>query len=473
MTPSEHDQARQPDLKAFLDNELPPWRRLAVRLHLARCASCREEMQAMQQTGNELRGQTTIDPLDPGLRSRILATVREMTPEPAAPAHPRRPVLMWGGAAFAALLLVAVFASRPRFAADFKSGEASLAASPPAASIPGSVGSPEVTDKAAESPASGSAAPALSRTYGGGSFSGSVASKLKTPQTKEMRTEKHIASAGRSSSKPENSVAMAAPEAQSIAGDRVYDQAKKVAAPPPVLKRQASARQSSVSNAYNAPSKGRRQAAVVSPRVPQTHDSLSGNRLKTPQEPVILDHAGFDINGYQFVTQGGQQISVPFKKSLNAVRFARATDGRMALTESVSPPILYLTPADSLVNDAVPGARWQPLPPALSSTQAFYVRPARDWEQFAAMRWYPNMTVVGGFTNDDSTSAAFTWLPGSHVQIGATLYPDFAAYRAYADAHPDALRLHAVYDSHDTLPPATPAPEAAKAAGSARGKSHR
>ncbi|MCW3095581.1 MAG: hypothetical protein JWL77_1199 [Chthonomonadaceae bacterium] len=432
----------------------------------------------MQQIGNELRGQTTIDPLDPGLRSRILATVREMTPEPAARAHPRRPVLIWGGAAFAALLLVAVFASRPRFAPDFKSGEASLAASPPAASMPASVASPGATDKAAELPASGSAVPAPSQSYGGASFSGSVASKQKMPQTEEMKTEKHIASGGRSPSRPENSAAMAVPETRSLAGDRVYDQAKKAAASPPILKEQTAARQSRGSDAFSAPLKSRQQVAVVSPREPQPHaNNLSGNRLKTPQEPIVLDRAGFDLNGYEFVAQGGQRVSVPFNKNLNAVRFARATDGRMALTESVSPPILYLTPADSLANDAVPGSRWQPLPPALSSTQAFYVRPARDWDQFAAMRWYPNMTVVGGFTIDDSTTAAFTWLPGSHVQIGATLYPDFAAYRAYADAHPDALRLHAVYDSVPTAPTlptsAATAPNPAKAAGSARGKSHR
>ncbi|MCW3055969.1 MAG: hypothetical protein JWN14_5139, partial [Chthonomonadales bacterium] len=40
MTPAEHNQAQQPNLKAYLDNELPLWRQFAVRLHLARCASC-------------------------------------------------------------------------------------------------------------------------------------------------------------------------------------------------------------------------------------------------------------------------------------------------------------------------------------------------------------------------------------------------------------------------------------------------
>ena len=94
MTPAEHNETQQPTLKAFLDNELSLWRRFAVRLHLARCASCREELRTMQQIGTELRGQTTIDPLDPGLRSRILAAVREMTPEPTPPVQTRQPVLI-------------------------------------------------------------------------------------------------------------------------------------------------------------------------------------------------------------------------------------------------------------------------------------------------------------------------------------------------------------------------------------------
>ena len=57
------------------------------------------------------------------------------------------------------------------------------------------------------------------------------------------------------------------------------------------------------------------------------------DRVAKPQQRMVLERAGFDLNGYQFVTQRGQQIAVPFKKSLDAVRFARATDGRMALDE--------------------------------------------------------------------------------------------------------------------------------------------
>ena len=45
----------QDDLKAYLDKELPLFRRLAVREHLTRCASCREEITQMTQMTTELR----------------------------------------------------------------------------------------------------------------------------------------------------------------------------------------------------------------------------------------------------------------------------------------------------------------------------------------------------------------------------------------------------------------------------------
>lgn len=366
----------------------------------------------MQQIGKELRGQT-IDPLDPGLRSRILATVREITPGPAAPAPSRRPVLIWGGAAGAALLAVAVFASHPRFAADYQQAEAPLAASRPAASAPVPFGySPQAAGKYSSTESDFDAAtPAQSRADTGKSFAGPRVSKAKAPNQEKPTMERGV----------------------------------------PVT--------------------------VLPPPRPQAGGaSVSVNRPEQTPKPIFLERAGFDLNGYQFVAQGGRRIAVPFKKSLNAIRFARAADGRMALAESASSPILYLTPADTLVNAAIPASHWQPLPPGISSAQALYVRPARDWEEFTAMRWYPNMTVVGGFASADPGNAAFTWLTGSHVQIGGTLYPDFAAYRAFADAHPAARRLHAVYDVAPASAPAamSPAlPQASKPARSLRSKPRR
>ena len=407
MTPAEHNQTQQPNLKAFLDKELPLWRRFAVRLHLARCASCQEEMRVMQQIGQELRGQT-IDPLDPGLRSRILATVREMTPERVASVPSRRPALVWGGTAFAALLLVAFFSSRPQFAPS-SVGMSSTSSAKSSVAAPSAATASDASEMAKNapmaSPAPGSDSADLAQPLGsaGGSFSGRMPAKSVSPMVERAKGESSPGPADESATLSQ------------IQGE-----------------------------------------------------SVAAKRNSRPQEaPVLLERASFDLDGYQFVTQGGKRVAVPFQKSLNAVRFARAINGRMALTASAAPPILYLAPADTLVNDAMPGSHWQPLPPGVSPAQPLYVHPAQDWEQFLTMRWYSNMTVVGGLSSADSTSAAFTWLPGSHVQIGPTLYPDFAAYRAFSDAHPEAQRLRAV---HDSIPTSPALPEASKAPGSAAGK---
>ncbi len=472
MTPAEHNQTQQPNLKAYLDNELPLWRRFAVRLHLARCASCQEEMRAMQQIGQELRGQT-IDPLDPGLRSRILATVREMTPEPVSPVRSRRPVLIWGGTAFAALLLAAIFVPRSKFAPDSGGMSYSLRAKsstamPPAASAGASkmaANSPDV----ASAPASDSAAPAQARGGAGGSFSGKTPAKPASPTYEQAKAESNLVPADESATlSPQKSFGGPVPQSQDYAAKKVDSEVKRMRAPSLAGGGRASDVPISGRDKFANPSPRRQEVAVVSPAVPLTHgETVTANRKSRPQEALLLlARAGFDLNGYQFVTQSGKRMAVPFQKSLNAVRFARATDGKMALAASADPPILYLAPSDTLINQAIPGSRWQPLPPGVSSPQPLYVHPAQDWEQFLSMRWYPNMTVVGGLSSADAVSTGFAWLPGSHVQIGPNRYSDFAAYRAFADAHPEAQRLRA---AHDSIPISPVLPEAAKAPGGARG----
>ena len=433
----------------------------------------------MQQIGKELRGQTAIDPLDTALRARILATVREMTPQPTAPVHSWRPALAWGGgAAVAALLLTAVFASHSRFAVDYQNTGADMAGST-GSSAPSSLANSQKTgaESASGSPTFASKAPAQSRAGMQSQVRKPTVSEPAKPQLEAPQAASGAGTADKSLSQREGFVSpvpQSAGAAGSFAGNGIRGQAKNITSAPGSPSEQPSDAQSLSRNTFGLYSKRRRVAAVVSPLQPSIHgESLSVAGRSKPKQPVALDRAGFDLDGYQFVAAGGQRITVPFKKSLNAVRFARAADGRMELAESLSPPILYLAPADTLVNDAVPGSRWQPLPPGFTSLQPLYVRSAPDWEQFIAMRWYPNMTVVGGLANLDSADAAFTLLSGSHVQIGTTLCPDFAAYRAFADSHPDAMRLHTVYSSaYAPVPPAAPAPDAAKASRSARDKPH-
>jgi hypothetical protein len=99
----------QDDLRAYLDGELSVVRRLAVRLHLARCASCREEADIMEQLSNDLRV-GDAGTLEPSLRAKILAGLHEAAPDPPAemlePADPapvpkwrRKPMIIWGATA--------------------------------------------------------------------------------------------------------------------------------------------------------------------------------------------------------------------------------------------------------------------------------------------------------------------------------------------------------------------------------------
>ena len=69
------------DLKAYLDGELSPPRRLLVRAHLMRCAECRAEVEFMKIIGHDLREDETTRPAAFGdvLRQRILDKL------PAAP----------------------------------------------------------------------------------------------------------------------------------------------------------------------------------------------------------------------------------------------------------------------------------------------------------------------------------------------------------------------------------------------------
>ncbi len=97
------------DLKAYVDGQLNPVSRIAVRLHLNQCASCRKEIEEMHQLGKQMRADDALE-MTEALRARILAAVP--TTAPAAPRLPkwrRRPVLVWGATAAAALTWFALY----------------------------------------------------------------------------------------------------------------------------------------------------------------------------------------------------------------------------------------------------------------------------------------------------------------------------------------------------------------------------
>jgi len=127
MNRSEHDTLRggtppsppcaagerfSPDLKAYLDHELPPLRRLAVARHLAGCAACREEIQAMSEIVTDLRkvGEAEETALSASLRQRLIETAALVPPreEPRPALRRAQPWLMFGSATVAAVVLFAV-----------------------------------------------------------------------------------------------------------------------------------------------------------------------------------------------------------------------------------------------------------------------------------------------------------------------------------------------------------------------------
>ncbi len=71
------------DLKAFIDSELSPTRRMYIKWHLSRCTSCNEEIAWQQRLGKNMLGLEDAQPRSE-LRARILATLPPMDHAPLA-----------------------------------------------------------------------------------------------------------------------------------------------------------------------------------------------------------------------------------------------------------------------------------------------------------------------------------------------------------------------------------------------------
>ncbi|MDX1931719.1 MAG: DUF4349 domain-containing protein [Capsulimonadales bacterium] len=94
------------DTKAFLDGELPLWRRWTMRGHLARCEDCRRTMAEMERFGMELKSIGTGEAaLSPEMRARLVNGLEGVAPNAAdVPDRPKRlplwrrkPLLVFGG----------------------------------------------------------------------------------------------------------------------------------------------------------------------------------------------------------------------------------------------------------------------------------------------------------------------------------------------------------------------------------------
>src|SRR5436190_14221553 len=91
------------ELKAFVDGELPIFRRAAIRAHVSHCPACREEVKVMEQMSSELKaGDIAALPAD--LRDRLISAAPEGAAaegEPETPLWRRRPMQIWAGGAAA------------------------------------------------------------------------------------------------------------------------------------------------------------------------------------------------------------------------------------------------------------------------------------------------------------------------------------------------------------------------------------
>ena len=66
------------DLSAYIDKELPPWKRHLIRRHLKKCATCASQVQQLQKTHDFLRQGGEIEAAD-GFLSSVMQSVSEAT----------------------------------------------------------------------------------------------------------------------------------------------------------------------------------------------------------------------------------------------------------------------------------------------------------------------------------------------------------------------------------------------------------
>ena len=72
-------QLASPDeLSAYIDKELPAWKRHLIRRHLKKCATCANQVQQLQQTDDFLRQSDGVEVSD-GFLSSVMARVSEST----------------------------------------------------------------------------------------------------------------------------------------------------------------------------------------------------------------------------------------------------------------------------------------------------------------------------------------------------------------------------------------------------------
>lgn len=155
MTTDAHERSEHKitnELKASLDGELSIWRAGRVRLHLLRCASCREERAWLRRLGSEMKELERATPR-PELRAKILASLPEVTPLNALESASGRHLFKTNTASpryalgVAALAIISVLMTGSVYAYRRHTGTAALPASNPVSQMAQVRPSPSVSSK--------------------------------------------------------------------------------------------------------------------------------------------------------------------------------------------------------------------------------------------------------------------------------------------------------------------------------------
>jgi len=425
-------EAFQQDLKAYLDGELPRFRRLAVQRHLARCEACREESHRMKRMAEELRA-PGIDPLEPALRAKILATLRETAATAPAPApSPRRRIPLVWVAATAAAVLLGIFFYPNRFAPKSVAlMHSEVTASAPAGGglqAQGGVAMPSApTGEAVGPPVSELKAPS-DHTASNSRFARTLAperaQKVQVPAPLPAKvatspvTTFQDGNASLSGKMPQ-----VTPSAQIMRPNDL---------------RSGGSRDSRASSSFSSGEPERMKAKASLPRaVPLNLPKGSARRWQDipAHQHTPVTRATLDRSGFRLLTAEGKLLTVPFVgQNLRVMQFGRTT-GSAYFAREGSVPVLYLPAGGVLEDTAGKNARWVPIPAEFAPYRPIYVLPAPSWKEFQAMEWYPDMTCFGGVWGSTPHSPS-AWTPGFSIHIGATIFPTYARYREYRRLHP-------------------------------------
>lgn len=188
------------------------------------------------------------------------------------------------------------------------------------------------------------------------------------------------------------------------------------------------------------------QTFQAAPPVAQVRADVFDWREVPQGQTIPITRAVFDSSGYLLYDENGQMISVPFAGNLYALQFGKTGGGMYFVNDGNSVPTLYVPDNGFLENAVVSGARWYPFPQRYFYTRPVYLGPAPSWDAYYDMRWYPGMTVYGGFWGFSPWRAGIIYSPMSclTISVGTRIcrdWDDFCLFgRGFTGVRPIIIR---------------------------------